>query len=167
MLQSKLNTIYNEAVEKVIAANIPLDINKIQRVVINTRAKKRWGQCKKLPNGKFEININTDLVEQSEDGTLNTVIHELLHTIDGCLNHGEQWKRYANKINRIYGMNIKRTSNAEDKGVERTVTKVDYKYILQCQGCNQIFRRSRQTQFVTNPQIYKCGGCGGDIKRIK
>ena len=74
MLQSKLNNIYNEAVEMVLAANIPLEPEKITNISLNTRAKRRWGQCRQLPNGKYEININSDLVTQSEDGTLKSEI---------------------------------------------------------------------------------------------
>jgi predicted SprT family Zn-dependent metalloprotease len=166
MLQSKLNNIYDEAVEKVLAANIPLEPEKITKVSLNTRAKKRWGQCSKLPNGNYEISINSELVNQSEEGTLNTCIHELIHTINGCFNHGEQWKIYANIINSKYGIDVKRASTADEKGIEEVILKIDYKYILQCEKCNHEFKRTRRSQFVDHPESYRCS-CGGKIKRIK
>ena len=166
MLQSKLNTIYNEAIQKVIAASIPLEPEKITSVTLNTRAKKRWGQCRRLPNGSYEININVDIVSQSDEGTLNTVIHELLHTVKGCHGHGEQWQRYANRINNRYGIDIKRTSTSEEKGVERVITKPEYKYILQCSHCNQTIRRQKRSRIVDHPEYFKCGLCGGNFKRV-
>ena len=166
MLQSKLNTIYNEAVEMVLAANIPLEPEKITNISLNTRAKKRWGQCRRLPNGNFEININADLVSQSEDGTLNTVIHELLHTVNGCLNHGRQWQVYANRINNAYGINVKRISTSEEKGVERVIVKPEYKYILKCEYCDQIVRRQKKSKIVEHPEHFSCGLCGGRFKRV-
>lgn len=166
MLQSKLNSIYNEAVEKVLAANIPLEPGNITSLTLNTRAKRRWGQCRRLPNGNCEININADLVEQSEDGTLNTCIHELLHTVRGCHGHGEQWQMYANRIYNKYGIDVKRTSTSDEKGVERVITKPDYKYILQCNKCNQTIRRQKKSRIVEHPEYFKCGLCGGSFKRI-
>lgn len=161
MLQNKLDNVYNEAIEKIIAANIPLEPERIAKISLNTRAKKRWGQCKKLPSGRFEININADLVSQSEDGTLNTVIHELLHTVNGCLNHGRQWQVYANRINNMYGINVKRTSTSDEKGVERVIEKPEYKYMLKCDGCGQTIRRQKKSKIVEYPELFKCGRCGG------
>ena len=88
---------------------------------VNTRAKKRWGLCEKHPNGVYTISISYRLLadDVADDGAINTIIHELLHTCKGCMNHGENWKREANKVNRAYGYNIKRCSSAEEKGVEQ------------------------------------------------
>jgi predicted SprT family Zn-dependent metalloprotease len=166
MLQSKLNTIYNKAVEMVLAANIPLEPERITKVVLNTRAKKRWGQCRRLPNGNCEININADLVEQSTDGTLNTIIHELLHTLKDTKGHDSNWNRYARIINNKYGIDIKRTSSADEKGVKRNITKVEYKYILQCNHCNQKIKRQKKSKIVNHPEWFKCGLCGGSFKRV-
>ena len=87
-------------------------------VTINTRAKKRWGQCRKVPGG-FTININVVLLDEKNDvdGLRNTIFHELLHTCPDCWNHGTQWKAYAAMIRRELGYNIQRTSSAEEKGV--------------------------------------------------
>lgn len=87
-------------------------------VTIKTRAKKRWGQCRKVPGG-FTININVVLLDEKNDvdGLRNTIFHELLHTCPDCWNHGTQWKAYAAMIRRELGYNIQRTSSAEEKGV--------------------------------------------------
>lgn len=166
MLQSKLNNIYNEAVGMVLAANIPLEPEKITNISLNTRAKRCWGQCRHLPNGKYEININADLVNQSEDGTLNTVIHELLHTLKDTRKHDTNWNRYASIIYNKYGIDIKRTSTSDEKGVERVITKPEYKYILQCNHCNQTIKRQKKSKIVDHPEWFKCGLCGGSFKRV-
>lgn len=166
MLQNKLNNIYSEALELILDAGIPLDPIKIMSITLNTRAKRRWGQCAKRPDGNFEININAGLVEQSEAGALNTVIHELLHTLNGGIGHNKQWQEYASIINNAYNINVKRTSTAEEKGVERTITRQEYKYILECNKCDQLFKRTRMSTLVNHPEHYKCS-CGGSIKRIR
>lgn len=167
MLQAKLNNIYNEAVEMVLAANIPLEPKKITNITLNTRAKRRWGQCKRTPYGTYEININAELVKQSEEGTLNTIIHELLHASKDGNGHNGKWKEYANTINSMYNINVKRTNTAEEKGIKDPIIKAaEYKYILECQQCNYKFKRMRSSNFVNHPESYTCG-CGGRIKRIK
>ena len=166
MLQNKLNNIYIEALSMILDAGIPLEPWKIESITLNTRAKKRWGQCKRTPYGTYQINVNAELVRQSKDGTLNTVIHELLHTAKDCWNHGKQWKNYASIINNKYGIDIKTTSTAEEKGIKEPTTKpTDYKYILECQQCNYKYKRMRRSNLVNHPESYTCG-CGGSIKRI-
>lgn len=58
---------------------------------VNYRAKKRWGQCKRLSDGTFSININAIFLDErnEEQGLKNTIIHELLHTCTDCFNHGK------------------------------------------------------------------------------
>lgn len=89
------------------------------RFTVNTRAKKRWGQCIRRVNGSYDININVILLDESTDirGLENTILHELLHTCEGCMNHGAIWKKYAEMVYKAYGYNVKRTSDAYEKGV--------------------------------------------------
>ena len=89
---------------------------------INTRAR-RWGQCKYIrASGKFYININITLLDErnGEDGLINTILHELLHTCPGCMNHGAEWKKWAEKCGKSMAttskdcpMLMKKTSRPE------------------------------------------------------
>lgn len=147
--------------------NIPY--NKTVRFVINTRSKSQWGQCKPVVGG-YEISINQILLDErnSEDGLMDTIIHELLHTCPGCCDHGTKWKRYAEIVNRVCGYHIKRVSSAEDKGVVIGVQerKCAVKHKLVCTKCGQEILRSRTSKFVENPGMYRCGVCGGEFKLI-
>lgn len=73
------------------------------------------------------------------------------------MNHKSGWKIYAQRVNNVYGYNIKRISSAEDKGV-RTIEKtrtINNKYI--CEGCGQVIFRERDRGFEKR---YNCGICG-------
>ena len=74
---------------------------KVSNWTVNTRAKRRLGQCKKAGLGLFDINISEALLNDDIDDqiSLDTIMHELLHTVQGCFNHGEKWKSYAKYIN--------------------------------------------------------------------
>ena len=145
---------------------IGIQYGKIMSVTVNSRAKKRWGQCKRV-NGYYEINISSRLM--TEDVELvhleTTVIHEILHTCEGCMNHGQTWKNLADKVNRAYGYNIKRTTSAEEKGIDSVVErKIKYKFA--CTGCNGIVTRQRASDFTKYPWRYRCSACGHGFKRI-
>lgn len=104
----------------------------IPNVKLNSKAKARWGKCKQLPSTKlYLIEINPELF-QNEDALLETLIHEVLHTVKDSMNHGSIWKKNANKINVKYKMNIKTTNSAADKGI--TIEKI-HKYIVECEVC--------------------------------
>jgi hypothetical protein len=78
---------------------------------INNKALKRLGRCEAKGGNNYIIQIN-EFHNKLSPGTsvMNTFIHELLHSLPKCMNHGEIWKRYANKYNTVYGTTISRTS---------------------------------------------------------
>ena len=147
-----------------------IEYGNIIDVKVNTRAKKRWGQCRTVPDG-YEININAVLLDErnSERGLKETIIHELLHSCSGCMNHGKIWKQLAEKVNRAYGYGIKRCSSDEENGVlketkpvepsapKRTVVCVNCGYICTGPGLKGIIRKIKQ---------YRCACCGSKLKIV-
>lgn len=81
--------------------NIGIKCGNVIKIDINTRAKKRWGQCRKIGNN-YIIEVNQILLREDTDidGLKNTIIHELLHTCKGCMKHTGEWKQLAEKVNR-------------------------------------------------------------------
>ena len=147
--------------------NLGITYGNIREFSINTRAMRRWGQCCKHPNGYY-ININIDLLKEgnSEVGLKETILHELLHSCPDCHGHGERWQYYANKINKAYGYNIKRTNSAEEKGVvERRI--IETKYQVQCPTCMYVWNFQRKCDTVSRPSAHRCGKCKTSLVRIK
>ena len=147
--------------------NLGIEYGNIKSFEINTRAKKRWGQCKAVTDG-YTINISIRLLD--EDTPLKslkeTVFHEILHTCKGCFNHGEMWKRYALKINKAYGYNIKRCTSASEKGVERITEAKQIKHKFVCENCGQVINRLKESKFTKYYTRYKCSACGGKFTKI-
>lgn len=67
------------------------------RFSINTRAKKRWGCCRVVANGVYNIEISERLLadDVSDQATKNTIMHELIHAVEGCLSHTGKCKKQA------------------------------------------------------------------------
>lgn len=69
--------------------SLGIKYGRVSNWTVNTRAKSRLGQCRKIGEGLFDINISDALLKEDVDNqiTLNTIIHELLHTVPGCFTH--------------------------------------------------------------------------------
>lgn len=153
--------LYNECLSDIIDCGIK--VGRVVSVTINTRAKRRWGQCVKLSNGTYTINISSRLLNEDVDiwAAKNTMAHEILHTVDGCMNHGPEWKRVANIVNSKYpNYNIKRTTSSEEKGISKSES---YKFSLTCKDCGKKYYYMKKCKAVQNYRIYTCGCCHGSL----
>ena len=137
---------------------------------INTRAKSRFGRCRKVCswNNEFTIEITDMLLEKNvpTKSLKNTIIHELLHTVDGCMNHKSKWKNLANKVNNAYGYDIKRASSFEERGVKMEIAPKKINYMFKCKGCGQTIKRTRKSKFTEFYNYYTCGCCGVKFEKI-
>ena len=158
-----LNKIALECMAELDALNIPYV--KPSKITVNTRAKSRWGQCRRVSKTEFTINISERILRDdvSDAATKNTVIHELLHTIEGCQNHGPKWKRYANQVNRSYPKyNIQTTTSEAEKGI--APEPVVYKYMVECLACKHKRGYTRRSKVTMHPELFRCGSCNGQLK---
>ena len=153
-----------------------LDDCGIQYADCPVKASKRmtrvWGNCHwKRRNGveTFEVHINHILLDDSvSDKSLeNTILHELLHTVKGCQNHGPNWTHYADIVNRKYGYDIKRIDGDVDEAsanLAKAQRKASYKYKVYCPTCGANWLYSRRTKTVNHPAWYRCGRCKTELE---
>lgn len=132
---------------------------------INRRSKKRWGLCTRKPNGECVIQIAAILLEDdrvSEKACKDTIIHEILHSCKECSGHTGKWKQYAQKMNAMYGYNIKRTTSGAEKGLDdyEVSYRLRDKYVFRCKNCGAIVRRKKACKFTRYYRNYGCGRCG-------
>ena len=181
----KLNILYNECVDEL--RNIGIDVlnNDIGEITIkiSKRNNKRYGCCRQeLPDkttkyyekigrkkyiryaryGKHTIEISKWVMELHEKVIKNTIVHELIHCMPYCNNHGEQFKKYSEYINNKLGYNITRIGNKKEDYENSNIKyneeeKINYKII--CEKCKQTFYRQRLNRYFE--QKYRCGKCGG------
>ncbi len=150
-------------------ASVGIKHGTVSKWTVNTRAKTRWGLCRKLSNGTYEIEIAQILLQDdtTDIAAKNTIIHELLHTCPGCLNHTGKWIQLAQIVNyRLPMYNIKRTTSADEKGVAVRRKEPVYRYILKCGSCGREIKRQKKSAVIEYPQKYRCV-CGGKLLRIR
>ena len=140
---------------------IGVPYNHIEECTINTRAKHRYGQCK-IRNDKYYINISERLLEDyvPTKSLLCVLYHEILHTIDGCFNHGKEWKEWAELVNDCYAVNITTTSSDKKYGlkpVEGTQRKsMPYRYEVECCLCGAYGRYKTKRSWFTQEGLESC-----------
>lgn len=136
---------------------LDIEYGNVTKIEVNYRAKTRWGQCRKK-NGSYTININSRLLEDDilEDKVMSTVLHELLHTVNGCMNHGHKWQSLAELINDCYSCyDITRTTSYDFFGISREERLNDFKYTIRCEKCGQVLHRHK----MFDTHRYSCGRC--------
>ena len=153
---------------------VGLKIGNIVSVTVNSRAKSRWGRCTRVCGAyktAYKIEISKALLDDNIDDMAlkDTIIHELLHTIEGGHTHTGAWKRAAELMNKTYGYNIKRCTSYEEKGLSEAqiIGVKNPSYIIKCNKCghvNTFYRKSKVVNmFLIKPGVansyYRCGIC--------
>lgn len=140
-------------------------IRRVRNWKIGTGAKRQWGLCEAVGDGLFDITISAMLLQEDVDdqAAKDTIAHELLHTVEGCMNHGRYWHKLAGLVNaRCPGYHVQARTSAEAKGI-----RITYKYLFRCTGCGVTAGRHRKSAFVEHYDKYICAKCGGKFERIQ
>lgn len=190
-MKQKLLKLYNECLIELRLIGLKFEEKNVGTIDIklSNRSKKAYGCCKQedpdknysrrvrkgrkivLENNKYNrhhIEISSWVMELDGKIIKNTIIHELIHCLPYCNNHGTEFKYYANLINEKLGYNISRLGNKErdyrKSNIEYKEKQPIYKYLIVCQTCGQKILRQRKTKNFTRK--YRCGVCGGNFKLI-
>ncbi len=188
-MEQKLYKLYLECIDELNKIGIDILDEKQYGVIdiaISKRNNKRYGCCKQEePDrryktitkvgrrrvvrfekfGKHHIEVSKWVLELDDSIIKNTIMHELIHCIPYCNNHGAEFKQYANLVNANYGYDISRLGNKksdyEKSNIEfNEVEKYNYKII--CKGCNQEFYRQRLNKNFGRK--YRCAKCGSKFE---
>ena len=191
-MEEKLNRLFIECIDELKKIGIVI-LNEKQygkiEISIAKRNNKRYGCCKQEnPDknykiitkigrrkvikyerfNKHHIEISKWVMELEDNIIKNTIMHELIHCMPYCNNHGKEFKKYANMINDNFGYDISRGGDKkkdfEKSNIEYKETK-NYNYKIICEGCKQEFYRQRLNKNFT--RRYRCGKCGSKFEVIK
>lgn len=163
--EHRLNRLMAEAISELKRVGIAPSKN-ISSISVNKRAKKRLGCCKyEKSGGKVQYRLEiSSMLEEKDDRTIKEVIlHELLHTCPGCLNHGEKWKAMAALVNRTYGYSISTTADYRALEIDMP-ERAKYKYEIVCTKCGKTGYRMKKSKVILHPEKYRCSSCGGALK---
>lgn len=165
-----LRKLYIEVLEDVM--NSGIEVGNITDVTVSYRAKRRFGQCcYRRADGTYTINISSFILADGTEtqAVKNTIAHEIIHTVKGCMNHGPEWKKQAAILMKYHTeYKITRTSSIEEYGIEAAQkTEDEYRYLYKCTSCGRLVGRNRESNFTRNVSRYRCGACHGKFVTIR
>lgn len=157
----------HEAYKQAVAAGIPLNNRVLTEVKINRRYSKRIACCiTNRRTGECRFEYSELLTHASPDKVIETWIHEWIHTLPDCKNHGEYFKYYASLANKKYGYKISRLGDLEYMGVSEenqlvnTNKKIQKNYVIYCNTCKKkVGQVTARAGVAKNPERYKCKNC--------
>lgn len=165
MTQEELNEMLADVIKEALEAGIPVPSNIYPQVRINRRTKKRLGCCIKKDE-MYTIEISEIILDCDTQHIRNVIAHEVVHSCEGCINHGSLWKKYASMMNERYGYNIKRLVSMDEIGLGDAYEIRNIKYIMKCQSCGKEYPRQRYTCVMKKINAYRCT-CGGKLTVIE
>ena len=151
----------------------PIVSPKITNVSFNPRLKRSLGRAGyNTLTGAFNINFSKQYFDSphiSMDNKRAVVYHELIHTVDGCFNHGGKFNAIAVTIEHMEGISgISGTHTATPDEYKASVR--NYKIVCMNETCNQIAYRDRtlisgrhEGQIFT----HRCSSCKGTLYQTR
>ena len=116
---------------------IRFDTSKIKRIYASETTGKVLGKCHrtKTANGwEFEIIIFRH-ENRTEKGIKETIIHELIHTLDDCFNHGRNFKYVCDVVLRKVGYDC---FSYHQDNITNDYKLANFNYFNYCPKCKQI-----------------------------
>lgn len=191
-MDKKLNNLYNDSIKELESIGIKIMNNEkvgFIDISISKRNNKRYGCCKheepyemdfdikkyknhfKIVYNRFKkhhIEISKWVMDLDDKIIKNTIIHEILHCLPECNNHGKAFQDYAKLINKKLGYNISTVGNKEEdykkSNLEFKEDNKSYKYRIMCKECRITFYRQRlKKDLIKN---YRCSKCGGKLELV-
>ena len=151
-----LDILLVQVVSQARSLSIPVSSKIDPHVTVNTRARTRFGCCRKA-GGRYVIEVSASLFSAEEQAIRQVLAHEVLHTCPGCADHGPRWQHWAALMNRIFGYDIRRTHTPQALGLEDTRP---VRWLVVCQSCGRSTPRMKRSPLVEHPGRYRCK-CGG------
>ena len=80
-----------------------IKVGKVHRVWFSDTSFGKFGSCRRLTSNYFTIEI-TDLGLRGD--VRSTIVHELIHTVEGCYNHGPKFREIAKLLSSAYNIKL-------------------------------------------------------------
>lgn len=164
---SDLTTMIKQYVEDARQQLIDAGYGEVKNYTYETNLSKKMTRVlaciRRLPEDfkAFEIRVSVLYARTNPTALKQTIMHELIHSLKGCMNHGIHWQRAAANINAAYGYQIARTSDAGAAYKEAKNEMARYEVV--CQGCGAVHKYTKQSKAVKYPELFHCGRCKGKL----
>ena len=132
------------------------------------KSRTYWAYIKRVPGG-FELTVS-DIFNHIPDDVKaiveleGTMIHELIHTVPNCMNHGKNFKAIAKLVNDRYDKyNIQRCTDFADSGIAEEFIEGGRKssklYDVICNTCGHKWEYHKRPNWADRADKAGCPYC--------
>lgn len=161
--QAEMRELAKVAYEQAVAIGIPLNKHLVREISVNNRLKKALARCCRKGT-VFVFDYNEMLTYGNPTKVIETWIHEWVHTIPGCFNHGEKFQMYIKRANDHYGYKIATKVSYDYLEIPKEYRTMHVKAVdlvdVYCPTCDEVLCRVSKRKGVSkNPGDYLCKIC--------
>jgi len=159
-IMRSLKILLNKCMKELDALNIPYgNIHKIEYADVG----KCLGKCIAYYEEVFDIQIS-ELFKNCEADILDLkaiIMHELLHTCDGCNNHGELWRKYAALVDSAYHYDVLGFRTRRQVFLKEKEKEIIHRLV--CPNCGGFWniRDEKLWEKILRDEDYECSWCEG------
>lgn len=156
-----IKSVYNEA-RKIVKECCPDFKDPIITFKLS-KARSYWAYVEKKGSNYFWIRVSDVFAEikdseKRREELLETLIHELVHTIPNCMNHKTCWKANCHRVRIKYPkFTLERTSDMDK--YEITTKERANKYLITCTHCGHTWDYKRRPKWIERADRCQCPYC--------
>ena len=176
---SSITRIFNTVSKELIKIGVPIPVKDIKKVgELKTRSKRVRGVTYTFNRIAYNnpnidktnyIGINKKLIGEASE-IKRTMVHELIHTIPGCNNHGPNFKKYAGLINRHYPKYNVSTYYTPDSDETENIANIKKpKYVVTCENCGAktyFYRKCKTLDILSRCTCKKCKTSNFKVEKL-
>ena len=176
---SSITRIFNTVSKELTKIGVPIPTKDIIKVgELKTRSKKVRGVTytfRKINYGTSNntdktnyIGINKKLMSDSFE-IKKTMVHELIHTIPECNNHGSVFQKYARLINKHYPEYNVSTYYTPDSAEIENIANIKPKYVVICETCGTktyFYRKCKTLDIISRCTCKKCKTSNFKVEKL-
>ena len=133
-----------------------------------SKARSYWAQIKHVNGNHYELRVSDVFNKITEEHLfhkrlMSCMIHELIHTMPECWNHGVMFKKMAAVINHYYPeFDVQTGTVGEAFGIKEDTYVI--RYVVKCVNCgaeSKYVRKPKIWQYINKKNSpYACCRCG-------
>lgn len=139
-----------------------------------SKAESYWMKIRSFRSrpGEYELSVSRmfecyDTDNRAWKRMLESMIHELIHTLPNGMNHGWTFKYYCSRVMVNFPEYTLATCTGPGEGFVAAEKVIHYQYMVRCTCCGLEDKYQRESKVVKFPEKYRCGKCGGRLISYK
>ena len=156
-------------------AGYPEVLKQTYKIELSSRRKNNFGKCaQERGSTNFTLSFNSNYIKYaSPEHVHETILHECIHSVPGCMNHGAKWKAIGEYMSTHYQFTtptrLTHDENYNKNYLRAKTNYYTYKYAIVCDSCGKTWRYKRKSRIIDSAPkgTCTCPYCSGHKFTVK